>query len=82
MPASKHIAALLVAAALITMSVGCETVRFGLSVEHDGTTISEPAMATAKPWWKRSKTAPASAATSSDRYVPVDQETLWRAIRR
>lgn len=40
MPASKHIAALLVAAALITMSVGCETVRFGLSATHDGTTIS------------------------------------------
>ena len=39
MRASKHIAALLVAAALITMSVGCETVRFGLSVEHDGTTL-------------------------------------------
>jgi hypothetical protein len=39
MPASKHIAAFLVAAALITVSVGCETVRFGVSVEHDGTTL-------------------------------------------
>jgi hypothetical protein len=39
MPASKHIAALLIAAMLITVSVGCETVRFGLSVEHEGTTL-------------------------------------------
>jgi hypothetical protein len=38
-PASKHIAAGIVSIALITLSVGCETVRFGLSFDHDGTTL-------------------------------------------
>jgi hypothetical protein len=39
-PASKHLAALLVAAMLITVSVGCEAVRFGVSATHEGSTIT------------------------------------------
>jgi hypothetical protein len=36
----KHIATLILVVAIIMLATGCETVRFGVSATHEGSTIT------------------------------------------
>ena len=36
----KHIATLILVVAIIMLTTGCETVRFGVSATHEGSTIT------------------------------------------